>query len=87
MFEEKEGLSLIVSRSWRGEELVKAAIEAGYIDAEDLDEDKIASMQPGQLKKKQLVQSRLFCNAPTGDACAALSRLSAWRCRQDSLAP
>jgi coenzyme F420 hydrogenase subunit beta len=66
LFEEQEGLSLIVSRSWRGEELVKAAIESGYIKAEDFDENEIAQMQPGQHKRKRLVQSRLLALRLTG---------------------
>ena len=61
----KEG-SLIVSRTGRGEDLVRRTIEAGYIMAQNLDVTEIAKMQPSQAKRKRLVLSRLCAMALTG---------------------
>ena len=66
LFEEAEGRSLIVSRTGRGEDLVRSAIEAGYIMAQNLDVAEISKMQPSQARRKQLVLSRLSAMALMG---------------------
>jgi len=59
-FDEEDGRSLIISRTPRGEELVQAAIKAGYIEVMDLDIGEIQKMQPSQANRKRLVTSRLL---------------------------
>lgn len=59
-FEETRGKSLIISRTEKGETLVKAAMTTGALRAEQCPVDKIAAMQPGQLKRKRLALSRLM---------------------------
>lgn len=59
LFEEADGISLILSRNEKGEALVKAAEAAGAIETAPLDPAEIGPMQPGQKKKKQLALSRL----------------------------
>ena len=59
-FAERDGRSLIVSRTRRGEELVLAATAAGVIHTAPLPVDRIAAMQPSQAKRKRLVLSRLL---------------------------
>ena len=66
LFDEAEGRSLIVSRTGRGEDLVRRAVEAGYIAAENLDVAEILKMQPSQARRKQLVLSRLCAMALMG---------------------
>ena len=66
LFEEAEGRSLIVSRTGKGEDLVRSAIEAGYIMAQNLDVAEISKMQPSQARRKQLVLSRLSAMALMG---------------------
>jgi len=59
-FEEREGRSLIIARSARGEAMVIGAMKAGVIEATDLDIGEIARMQPYQLARKRLVLGRLL---------------------------
>jgi coenzyme F420 hydrogenase subunit beta len=66
LFEESEGRSLIVSRTRKGEDLVRRAIEADYIVAQNLEVAEIAKMQPSQARRKQLVMSRLSAMALVG---------------------
>ena len=58
-FEERDGRSLILSRTEVGETLLRSAIEAGAIDARPLVVREIDSMQPSQARRKRLVRSRL----------------------------
>ena len=60
MFDENDGRSLIVTRTLKGEEMVQAAMAAGYIDADEIRADDIDPMQPGQLNRKTLVLARLL---------------------------
>lgn len=59
-FTEREGRSLILSRTGSGEELVRAAVLAGALHAEDCPVEDIARMQPYQLTRKRVVLGRLF---------------------------
>jgi coenzyme F420 hydrogenase subunit beta len=59
-FKEREGRSLVISRTKVGESLVKEAIRAGIIGAEDLDITQIDRMQPYQLNRKKVVLGRLL---------------------------
>jgi coenzyme F420 hydrogenase subunit beta len=65
-FEESDGRSLILSRTPRGEELMRRAIAAGYLEARDVDFEEIAKMQPSQWRRKQLIFSRLSAMALLG---------------------
>lgn len=58
-FNERDGRSLLLARSARGEQLVRAAAAAGHLVTEPLDVDEIDRMQPFQKKRRQLVLSRL----------------------------
>lgn len=59
-FTEREGRSLILSRTPAGEKLVMDAMAAGAISAEGLPVTEIARMQPYQLNRKQMVLGRLI---------------------------
>ena len=59
-FAEREGRSLILTRTSVGASLVKATMSAGSIIAADLDVAEIAHMQPYQLNRKQVVLGRLL---------------------------
>ena len=58
-FEEQDGRSLIVTRTAAGERLVLDAMDAGYLDASEIDSGEIARMQPYQARRKGLIASRL----------------------------
>lgn len=66
IFEEREGVSLLLSRTERGEALVGAALAANRLEASPFDLAGLAQMQPGQFNKKRLALSRLAALAATG---------------------
>jgi coenzyme F420 hydrogenase subunit beta len=66
LFEEQEGRSLIISRTARGEALVRDAVAAGYLTAEAIGDEAIETMQPSQANRKRLVLSRLLAMALLG---------------------
>lgn len=57
-FTERDGRSLLLSRTRTGEELVRRTIESGAIEADDLPVDDIAQMQPYQVYRRQVVWGR-----------------------------
>jgi coenzyme F420 hydrogenase subunit beta len=59
LFAEAEGLSLVLSRTEKGEALVAAAAEAGRLAVEPLDPARIRSMQPSQAFRKRNLAARL----------------------------
>lgn len=59
LFEELDGISLIMARTATGQRLLDDAVETGRISICDLDVDALDKMQPGQSKRKRLVLSRL----------------------------
>ena len=66
IFEEREGSSLILSRTEKGEALVRAAMAAGRLAAEPLPLDAVMTMQPGQVSRKRGVGARLAALAGLG---------------------
>lgn len=59
LFEEEDGRSLIITRSVKGEALFQDAANAGYVNSEESSLDAVFRMQPGQVRRKQRVLSRL----------------------------
>ena len=58
-FEEKDGRSLIMSRTERGRKVLNLALADGALAIESLSVGEIDKMQPSQALRKQLVSSRL----------------------------
>jgi coenzyme F420 hydrogenase subunit beta len=58
-FLERDGVSLILSRTSLGEALVADALAAGAIAAEPFDLAGLAAIQPGQAKRRRLALGRL----------------------------
>jgi coenzyme F420 hydrogenase subunit beta len=58
-FAESEGRSLVITRTQKGEDLVRQAQDADYIALSDVDIDEVAKMQPFQARRKMLIVSRL----------------------------
>lgn len=58
-FEERDGRSLVMTRTDAGEALLRSALEAGAIETRPLDVREIDAMQPSQARRKRLVRSRL----------------------------
>ncbi|MBY8978074.1 Coenzyme F420 hydrogenase/dehydrogenase, beta subunit C-terminal domain [Rhodobacteraceae bacterium NNCM2] len=63
LFEEADGISLIVSRTDKGEELVQQAMAAGDLEADPFDIAGIAAIQPGQLNRKRVALARISAMA------------------------
>lgn len=66
LFEEADGLSLVVSRTRAGEELVREAMTAGVLLAGNTPVATIAAMQPGQVSKRRFTLARLAALAALG---------------------
>ena len=59
-FEERDGVSLIVSRTRRGEEIVQAAMAVGRIVADPFAIEAIRAIQPGQAQRRQSTLPRVL---------------------------
>ena len=59
-FTEREGRSLVLSRTPQGESLIQAAVKSEAIRAQALPVDDIALMQPYQVNRKKMVLGRLI---------------------------
>lgn len=59
LFEEQDGISLIVSRSQRGEALVVEAQAAGVLKTASFDLATLGGIQPGQYNRKRYLIARL----------------------------
>lgn len=59
LFQEQDGISLVVARTDKGRELLDGAESAGYVQLSDQDIEAVEAMQPGQANRKRLVLSRL----------------------------
>jgi coenzyme F420 hydrogenase subunit beta len=66
LFEEQEGISLILSRTARGEALVQAAMTSGHLAAATAEVASIAATQPGQTGRKRALAARLAALAVAG---------------------
>jgi coenzyme F420 hydrogenase subunit beta len=81
-FMERDGQSIVLSRTQRGEDLVTSAIKAGVIEAGPLSIDQIIKMQPSQARRRKLVMSRLWAIRGSGRSPPAFKgfrlREAAW---------
>lgn len=66
LFEEADGTSLIVSRTQKGEALVRAAETAGAISTGPFDIDDLAAIQPGQRERRRALLARLTARRLAG---------------------
>lgn len=78
-FAERDGRSLIVSRTPRGEALLQQAMGQGAVQAEALPVDDIARMQPYQVNRKQVVLGRVFATWLARRRAPAYRNLGLWR--------
>ncbi|MCR8726845.1 Coenzyme F420 hydrogenase/dehydrogenase, beta subunit C-terminal domain [Frigidibacter sp. ROC022] len=59
-FEERDGVSLAVGRSVKGDVLLRRAVESGYLELSPFDPAGLSAIQPGQLSKRRFVLSRVL---------------------------
>lgn len=60
LFEEREGVSLVMSRTARGEALVRAAEAGGRLALAPFDAAALEAMQPGQTQRRRFALARLL---------------------------
>lgn len=60
VFEERDGISLIVSRTETGEALIQETASAGRLALEGFDRKHLVKIQPGQTQKRRYTLSRLL---------------------------
>lgn len=60
LFEEADGISLIVARTAKGADLLARAEAAGAIETAVFDVTNLAAMQPGQTRRRQALLGRLW---------------------------
>ena len=58
-FDEREGMSLVLSRTPAGEAIVREAMTEGHLQASEYPVDAIDPIQPGQVRKRQSTLPRL----------------------------
>ncbi len=78
-FAERDGLSVLLSRTSAGESVVQAAINEGYIAADTHEIGRLAKMQPFQKRRKQLTFSRLAALSLLLRPTPRFRRLGLWR--------
>lgn len=66
VFDEADGISLIVARTPLGQELIDAARTAGRIETESFDVATLAAIQPGQRERRRALLARLWGRRITG---------------------
>ncbi|MFX0547528.1 Coenzyme F420 hydrogenase/dehydrogenase, beta subunit C-terminal domain [Roseovarius sp. S1116L3] len=66
VFDEADGVSLIVSRTELGARLLADAVEAGRIETQPFDVDGLAAIQPGQRERRRALLARLMALRLTG---------------------
>ncbi len=66
LFEEQDGRSLVLTRTRKGEALLRDAIDAGHIAVRPTSIDSIRQMQPFQTRRKGFVLSRLAAMLAVG---------------------
>lgn len=59
VFAERDGISLVLSRTKKGEDLIRAARDAGKLTTEPFELEALTSIQPGQRDKRRLALSRI----------------------------
>ena len=65
LFDEAQGQSLILSRTAKGEDLVKQALATGLLTADPEPVESLARMQPGQVNRMRVLIARLSALAVT----------------------
>ncbi|WP_424466757.1 Coenzyme F420 hydrogenase/dehydrogenase, beta subunit C-terminal domain [Pseudoclavibacter helvolus] len=67
VFEETQGSSVAIARTERGQTLLLAAAEAGYLVLEEVSLDDVARIQPLQVNRKQTLAARLAARVIAGN--------------------
>ncbi|MDT8328878.1 MAG: Coenzyme F420 hydrogenase/dehydrogenase, beta subunit C-terminal domain [Roseovarius sp.] len=78
VFDEAEGVSLIVSRTKLGERILHDAVAAGRITVAPFDVDGLAAIQPGQRERRRALLARLLALRLAGQPVPRYEGLHLW---------
>ena len=78
VFDEAEGVSLIVSRTALGARVLKNAVEAGRIKTDAFDVEQLAAIQPGQRERRRALLARLLALRLAGRPVPLYTGLHLW---------
>lgn len=78
VFDEAEGVSLIVSRTEVGSKLLKEAVAAGRIETDTFDVAQLAAIQPGQRERRRALLARLLALRLVGQPVPQYKGLHLW---------
>ena len=78
VFDEAEGISLIVSRTERGERIIESAVAASRIETTPFDVASLAAIQPGQRERRRALLARLLALRLTGQPIPRYRGLHLW---------
>ncbi|WP_292295046.1 Coenzyme F420 hydrogenase/dehydrogenase, beta subunit C-terminal domain, partial [Marivita sp.] len=79
IFDEAEGVSLIVSRTALGARLLTDAVAAGQIETGPFDVGKLIAIQPGQRERRRALLARLLALRLSGRPVPRYRGLHIWR--------
>lgn len=80
LFDEKDGVSLIVARSTKGVDILQNAKDSGALQTAPLDIADVAAMQPGQVRRRRELLGRLAGRVLTGTPIPRYRGLGIWVC-------
>ena len=78
LFEESDGISLIVARTEVGERLLRGAEAAGRLRTEAFDVNALARLQPGQYNRRRVLLARLWALRLVGRPVPRYEGLQLW---------
>lgn len=79
VFDEAEGVSLIVSRTDLGEQILQAAVATGRLEATAFNVSGLAAIQPGQRERRRALLARLLALRLSGQPIPHYRGLHLWR--------
>lgn len=79
LFEEGEGISAILARTARGQEVLEAAVAAGVLEVEPLAVEDLAAVQPFQVRRRVTLWGRLMGARLAGRAVPDYLGFGLWR--------
>lgn len=79
VFDEGDGISLIMARTKVGKALFERAVEAGQLTCESFDIAELETIQPGQTRRRRELIARLVGRLISGTAIPRYRGVEAWR--------
>ncbi|WP_247651307.1 Coenzyme F420 hydrogenase/dehydrogenase, beta subunit C-terminal domain [Roseovarius autotrophicus] len=84
VFDEAEGVSLVVSRTALGARILQEAIAAGRIETAPFDVGELAAIQPGQRERRRALLARLLALRLAGQPVPHYAGLHLWQAAREN---